>query len=64
MSVDKPICRICLFDIEKCEAGPFADWRLDKYSEIKIMKFSQCGDLLLIATTDNTIVLLDAFDGK
>lgn len=27
------------------------------------MKFSNCGDLLLIATSDNMIVLLDAFDG-
>lgn len=28
------------------------------------MKFSNCGDLLLIATADNMIVLLDAFDGN
>lgn len=28
------------------------------------MKFSNCGDLILIATTDNMIVLLDAYEGK
>jgi len=28
------------------------------------MKFSNCGDLLLIATSDNMIVLLDAYDGQ
>ena len=28
------------------------------------MKFSNCGDLLLLATSDNIIVLLDAFDGN
>lgn len=28
------------------------------------MKFSKCGDLLLLAFSDNMILLLDAFDGK
>lgn len=27
------------------------------------MKFSNCGDLILIGTSDNTIILLDAFQG-
>lgn len=49
--------------MKECEGGPFRDWSLDKYSEIKIMKFSSDGDLLLIATTDNMIVLLDAYHG-
>ena len=23
---DQQIVRICLYDIDKCESGPFADW--------------------------------------
>ena len=62
--LDKTHARICLFAKEKCETGPFADWKLDNYSDIKIMKFSKCGDLLLLAFSDNVILLLDAFEGK
>lgn len=32
MSLEKPYARICLFASEKCEQGPFGDWKLDKYS--------------------------------
>lgn len=64
MSTDKPYARILLFSAEKCSDGPFSDWKLEKYSEIKMLKFSNCGDLILIATSDNMIVLLDAYEGK
>jgi hypothetical protein len=59
---DKQLVRICLYGVKDCETGPFADWRKD-YNEIKIMKFSNDGFLLLLATSDNSIVLLDAFEG-
>jgi COMPASS component SWD2 len=62
MAGDKLYARICLFSAEKCEEGPFKDWK-PKYSTIKIIKFSNCGNLLLIATTDKMIVLLDAYKG-
>lgn len=57
---DKQVVRICLYGLEGCETGPFADWRKD-YNEIKIMRFSNNGERILLATSDNSIVVLDAF---
>ena len=57
---DKQVVRICLYGISDCETGPFADWRKD-YNEVKSMKFSCNGELLMLATADNSIILLDAF---
>ena len=54
--------RICLYAMDDCESGPFAEWRKD-YNEIKMMKFSPNGECVLLATSDNSIVLLDAFKG-
>ncbi len=59
---DKQIVRICIYDIENCETGPFADWDKE-YNEIKSMKFSNCGNYILLATSDNSIILLDAYHG-
>lgn len=57
---DKQVVRICLYGTEDCETGPFADWRKD-YNEVKLMRFSANGKLMMLATSDNSIVLLDAF---
>lgn len=59
---DKQVVRICLYAVNDCETGPFADWKLD-YNEIKVLKFSNNGKLLLLATADNSLVLLDAYEG-
>ena len=55
--------RISLYDTSKFEAGSFADWPKD-YNEIKSMKFSNYSNYLLLATSDNSISLLDAFNGN
>ena len=59
---EKQMVRICLYAMDDCESGPFAEWRKD-YNEIKMMKFSPNGECVLLATSDNSIVLLDAFKG-
>lgn len=59
---EKQMVRICLYGMDDCESGPFAEWRKD-YNEIKMMKFSPNGECVLLATSDNSIVLLDAFKG-
>lgn len=59
---DKQVVRICLYSIDDCETGPFKDWRRD-YNEIKMMKFSNDGQYILLATSDNSIILLDAYEG-
>lgn len=62
---DRTYARICLFSIANCvEKGAFEDWKLMNYSEIKLMKFSSCGNLILLGTSDNLIILLDAFKGE
>ena len=52
-----------MFGKDACENGPFADWKFDDYSDIKILKFSNCGKLILLGTADNVIILLDSFKG-
>jgi WD40 repeat protein len=60
---DKQLVRICLYGLADCETGPFADWRKD-LNEVKVMKFSNNGEIMILATADNSIVLLDAFEGN
>ncbi|MCO5592918.1 hypothetical protein L7F22_046922 [Adiantum nelumboides] len=52
-----------LFDLRQFEKGPFETFEVDvNYQEIRGMKFSEDGKLLLLSTSSQ-IFLLDAFDG-
>lgn len=54
--------KIAMYDITKHEGGAFASWNYD-CSQIRTLKFSQCGDFILCSTVDNQIMVIDAFDG-
>ena len=51
-----------MYSIEESEGGPFVDWCKD-YNEIKMIKFSPSGQYMLLATSDNLIVMVDAIEG-
>ncbi|EGR33180.1 WD domain protein [Ichthyophthirius multifiliis] len=54
--------KIALYDVKKHEEGSFAFWNYD-CAEIRTIKFSQCGNLILCSTVDNIIIVIDSFEG-
>lgn len=63
---EKSFNRIDLYDVKKFkdEDSPFADWRIDQVPEVTQIKFSNSGEYMLLATVQNKIILLDAYEGK
>ena len=43
---------------------PFSIFNLEEVPEIKFMKFSFNGTYILLGSAENTITLIDAFEGK
>ena len=59
--------QVHLFNTENYEERPFSIFSIDEQdstAEIKQMKFSPDGQLILLGSTENTILLIDSFDGK
>jgi COMPASS component SWD2 len=59
--------QVHLFNTENYEERPFSIFSIDEQestAEIKQMKFSPDGQLILLGSTENSILLIDSFDGK
>lgn len=56
--------QIHLFNSTNYENKPFSIFTIEDTPEIKSMKFSYDGAYILLSTTDNVIVLIEAFEGK
>ena len=52
--------KVALYDVNKYEDGCFENWKYD-CPEIKIIKFSSSGNLILCATSENYILVFDAY---
>jgi COMPASS component SWD2 len=55
---------INLYATDNVLHGPFKVFKIDSGNEIKEMKFSNDGTFLICTTIDNTIIVVDSFDGK
>ena len=56
-----------LFNTENYEERPFSIFSIedkDCTAEVKQMRFSPDGLLILLGTTENAIILIDAFEGQ
>lgn len=61
------IQQVHLFNTENYEERPFSIFSIDEQdstAEIKQMRFSPDGQLILLGSTENIILLIDSFDGK
>ena len=61
------IQQVHLFNTANYEDRPFSIFSIedqDWNAEVKQMKFSPDGQCILLGTTENVIVLIDAFEGK
>lgn len=61
------IQQVHLFNTENYEERPFSIFPVDDqdwFAEVKQMKFSPDGQFIMLATTENIIVLIDSFEGK
>ena len=58
--------QVHLFNTENYEEKPFSIFQLesDLNAEIRQLKFSPDGLLIMLGTTDNVIILIDSYEGK
>lgn len=62
---DKIINYINLYNAESVDDGPFKVFKIDSISsEIKQLKFSNDGSIIVCTTIDNIILILDAWEGE
>lgn len=56
--------RIDLFDVKKYEEGRFDSWKIDNFSQVTGLKFSNNGFYILANTVKGQLLILDAFEGS
>lgn len=61
---EKSVNFINLYSTESFLKGPFKVFKIDNVGEIKQLKISNNGLYICCATNDNSIIIIDAFDGN
>ena len=59
--------QVHLFNTEKYEDRPFSIFSIEDHdltAEIRQLKFSPDGQVILLGTTENLILLIDSFEGN